>query len=614
MEQKTEGAHRRRDAGLDLVNWRLGDLAIGLEDASGDSIAKSPNRQTAKSMERLRLLARDRRAWLALLAVVAFAHYASYYRHGLNFRDEGGTVALVAQRMLAGERPFVDVSLGGYNVLWFWPVAGLFKIVGVSYVALRVYCFALATVAALLVFWIVERAGRRPWLAFLVALMAVLVPGMTFKNYMPLLALANGACLLGFTLAPPEWRARGWRLALGAVVLGFTWLIRVDLGMFSSALWLGALWLGAWQPCLPGRLRAAMLLGAPVGVAAIVLACHLPFHLDAQRRGYDAGFVRQYQLWPTMLAFELRKLTGANRPAAPAKPAATAAPVKSAKDREILRRKTWRDAFTAPTGKERALAALLYLPLLSLGPLALSSFGAWVLAVVRGRAENAARALAALLVIGSAFTVFPQYFFFRADVPHLSEFSPAFWAAVAAAPLLLGLRGWVARITIAVLALHAVLFLWRMWPDRWAGTLWARKGRSHLFEAENGVRVLLGKRERQTLEAMRDAIRAHSQPGDYLVAYPYHPAINLLANRPTYERDVYVDNATRNARWDEEAIARIEKHRPAVIVLSDWDVNGHEDSRFRVWAARTRTWIQENYEAQGVFPVSSDHFEVYTRR
>jgi hypothetical protein len=42
------------------------------------------------------------------------------------------------------------------------------------------------------------------------------------------------------------------------------------------------------------------------------------------------------------------------------------------------------------------------------------------------------------------------------------------------------------------------------------------------------------------------------------VAYPYHPAINLLANRRTYEKNVYIDNATRNKNWDADAIARFE--------------------------------------------------------
>ncbi len=99
--------------------------------------------------------------WLAFLIVFALGYYGSYFRHGINFRDEGGTVALLAKRLLDGERPFKDVVLG-YNVGWFYPVVGLFKLTGVNFVALRVYCFALSTLTAVLGFLLVSRAGRRP--------------------------------------------------------------------------------------------------------------------------------------------------------------------------------------------------------------------------------------------------------------------------------------------------------------------------------------------------------------------------------------------------------------------------------------------------------------------
>jgi hypothetical protein len=59
-----------------------------------------------------------------LLLIVAGFYYGSYYRHSINFRDEGGTVALLAKRLLDGERPFLDVVLG-YNVLWFYPIVAL---------------------------------------------------------------------------------------------------------------------------------------------------------------------------------------------------------------------------------------------------------------------------------------------------------------------------------------------------------------------------------------------------------------------------------------------------------------------------------------------------------
>ena len=66
-------------------------------------------------------------------------------------------------------------------------------------------------------------------------------------------------------------------------------------------------------------------------------------------------------------------------------------------------------------------------------------------------------------------------------------------------------------------------------------------------------------------------------------------------------------------RWDDEAIARFEKFQPAVIVLSDWDINGTDASRFSVWAVKTKTWIQSNYVHQGTYIAGSDAFEIYTR-
>ncbi|RYD75175.1 MAG: hypothetical protein EOP84_18715, partial [Verrucomicrobiaceae bacterium] len=123
-----------------------------------------------------------REPWLILLVIVAVACFGSYYQHSLNFRDEGGTVVLGAKRILEGERPLVDVALG-YNVLWYYPVVALFKVFGVSFVLLRIYCFALSTLAAVLGFLVVERVSRKAWFAFLVGVMLILVPGMTFKNY-----------------------------------------------------------------------------------------------------------------------------------------------------------------------------------------------------------------------------------------------------------------------------------------------------------------------------------------------------------------------------------------------------------------------------------------------
>src|ERR1700735_5070476 len=100
----------------------------------------------------------------ALLIVAgALAWFGSYWRYWFNPHDEGGTVCLVAQRLLAGERPWVDGE-PGYNIGWFLPVMGLFHFTGVNYLAARAWFFALATMTALLGCGIVTRISGSRWL------------------------------------------------------------------------------------------------------------------------------------------------------------------------------------------------------------------------------------------------------------------------------------------------------------------------------------------------------------------------------------------------------------------------------------------------------------------
>lgn len=552
--------------------------------------------------------------WLSLLIIVAVCYFGSYWRHSINFTDEGGTEALVAKRLLAGERPFLDVTLG-YNVLWFYPIVALFKLCGVSFVLLRAYCFALSTVSAVVGFLSVHRAGGRPWLAFLVGLMLVLVPGMTFKNYMPLLAVTNGACLLQFALAPRERPGR-W-LVLGGLLLGATLLIRIDVGLFVGILWFGAIVLRAWQQERPlWFCLRALALGA-----ALVLALHAPVYLDAHRRGFAQPFLEQYANWPRSFVQQIEQRLATphpvpvapvaeSEPAAPAAPGGVVVP-----ERDTLRRKSFADLAGAKTPEMKQFIVLLYAPLLSLGLLTL--WASVQLLMAWRRREDAAfqAALGALVLLGAALTDFPQYFFFRPDSPHLSEFSPGFWVAVSGGLLLLatGVRSLPRRLAVGAFTLlllaHAGLYLWRMFPDRFTGTIAARKNRTQLFQGENGVRVYVTRHEIDGLRHLQQIVRDHTQREDYLVAWPYHPAVNLLTDRPTYEKNVYVDNAIAEPGWNAHAIARLERYQPAVVVVSDWAINDTEASRFSVWALPTKTWLQTHYVNQGTWL----KMEIYTR-
>ncbi|HYR58655.1 MAG TPA: hypothetical protein VEO95_08505, partial [Chthoniobacteraceae bacterium] len=265
-----------------------------------------------------------------------------------------------------------------------------------------------------------------------------------------------------------------------------------------------------------------------------------------------------------------------------------------------------------------AFVFLSYAPLLAIAIFVSWGFFAWLRGLWRRDADAEQRGLATLVLMGGALSTFPQFFFFRPDIPHLSEFMPGFIAASVAAAGLLWTRGktwlnWRCLFTALLVAI-GVTYLIRALPDRWAGTYTIRIKRTKFFAAENGVRVFVSTREFLGLTEIQNLLRTFApNPRDYVVCYPYSPGINLLANRPTYERNVYVDNATRTTRWDADAIARFEKYQPAVIVLSDWNINGTDASRFSVWAVKTKTWIQTHYTHQGTYMAGSDAFEIFTR-
>jgi hypothetical protein len=47
--------------------------------------------------------------------------------------------------------------------------------------------------------------------------------------------------------------------------------------------------------------------------------------------------------------------------------------------------------------------------------------------------------------------------------------------------------------------------------------------------------------------------------------------------------------------WQQIEIAKIQQHRPAVIIIDDWKINGTEQSRFSHWATQTTKFIENRY-------------------
>jgi hypothetical protein len=579
------------------------------------------------------------KSWGALVvAVFAIIYYLLYFRSGLNFSGEGGTVALVALRLLEGQRPIVDTFLG-YNVMWFYPVSWLFQLVGPDYTALRVYFFGLCAITGVLAFFIVRRVTGSGWFSILAALGPVLIPGMIFRNYMAFLAMLNMLVLLQAYVfeQPSKLRQVFWMVAAG-ISLGLTFLMRIDLGTFFTLITAGLIVLFPF-----GRRQGfgpSLALAASGAFLAVMMFCltHAPFYLDAVKRGYAEAFTTQYTNWFAMVRFlatqQLTKRapptppptqpTIASTAAEPPPPlptqTATAkttpeppppAPNKAKGDVDsdgYLQKRALSDVIEARTFYDRTFALATYLPVLVALLILLPAVALLGLALARADFALKTSALILLVTAGSAMTLFPQYFFFRPDTPHLSEFMAPFVVAIAcaiwvasqwrkqntAAAIYSGLVIIVGVFNVAVFFLHA-------FPKESSGSIAARKMRKYKFVAENGVSVWLKQKEREEIARMFEVLKTHTKPSDYIVCYPYAPTINFMTNRPSYEYNLYVDNAHNVSGFFRETLEEVKKYRPGAILIDNRALNQTEESRFRNWAPDTYEWIKSNYAYAGTF-------------
>jgi hypothetical protein len=564
------------------------------------------------------------KTWGALgVAVFAALYYALYYRSGLNFSGEGGTVAIVAMRLLDGQRPIVDTFLG-YNVMWFYPVAWLFQLTGPDYTALRIFFFALCTTTGVLAFFVVRRVTGSGWFSVLGALGPVLIPGMIFRNYMAFLAMLNMLALLqAYVFEQPTRRGQiSWMAAAGAA-LGLTYLMRIDLGAFFTLITAGllALYPFGLKRAFASRLRIA---GAGAILAVVMLgATHAPFYFDAARRGYAEAFVAQYTSWIGLVRYlATREMTKPvlSRPAPaaatetrPATTGPTPTPTPKPRNQDIdsdgyLQKRALADAVQARTPSDRAFALATYLPIAVALLIIVPAGTLLIAALARGNFALRTEALALLVATGSALTLFPQYFFFRPDTPHLSEFMAPFLVAIACALWLafqwrdknLSAKIYWGLLTLVCL-LDVALYFFHAFPKESSGSVAARTKRKFELVAENGVRVWLKKKERDDIAEICRVIKTYTKPADYVVCYPYAPTINFMTNRPSYEYNLYVDNAHNVSEFFKDTLAEVAKYRPAAILIDNRALNQTEDSRFFNWAPDTYEWIKAHYVYAGTF-------------
>jgi hypothetical protein len=222
-----------------------------------------------------------------------------------------------------------------------------------------------------------------------------------------------------------------------------------------------------------------------------------------------------------------------------------------------------------------------------------------------------------LTTTGCALALFPQYFFFRPDTAHLNEFMVPFWPAMACSAWAIFtatkgsslLRGW-AWLIVVLAVLQTFVSFNALFGREASGSISGGRGMDARFRALNGVWARVESKELADWEGLRDAVLAHADPGDHVITYPYVPIVNVMCDRPTYQWNLYIDNATASPDFLREEAARIEERRPAVIVVNNRAINRSEFSRFHNWAAPLHQVIARDYELVGEF---FGKIEVYAR-
>jgi hypothetical protein len=560
---------------------------------------------------------------LVYLLCFALLYYSLYILSGLTLRGEGGTVAVISQRILEGARPFVDTFMG-YNLLWFYPIVWLFSITGPNFLAVRLFFCALSIITGLLGYRVVWLCTRRPLLSLLAATIIILIPGMQFRTYMGLLGVANLLLLLNvFALEHRGWTRPIW-LTGSALFLGLTFLIRIDVGIFFLMLVAGCIIVYPLVDLTNWRQRIKFSALAMGVYPLVIVLVHVPADRYAGQRGFRDQFWNQYRAFGSDLVshFAFLGVPGTNqRPAV--QPTAAAGPARvnppsqetpsrpasiASNDRNTRPRLLVSDIFLARTSGNRQLAFLIYCPLLTGGLIILMAASLFSAGWHRHEPDRGRDAFILLISVGSAFTLLPQYFIFRPDPPHLSEMMCVLVVVIAVAygiaqrNRLPGSR-WFGGLTVCytvVATVHLLFYVHFGLTHASMGSIALREPSGVFFRAANGVTAYVPRNRAKEYQELYETIVEHSSPKDFVVCFPYQPTVNFMTDRRSYLYNLYVDNATEPPDFVSRTIADIEKYRPAAILVDDYAINATPSSRFTVWAKPVYDYIRQNYVYSGL--------------
>lgn len=582
-----------------------------------------------------------------LLFLFALIYYGQYYRTGLNLAGEGGTNAVLALRLLEGQRPIVDTFLG-YNLMWFYPIVAIFHFFGPDYVAMRIFFFVLCFLTAYLGFRILLECTGKAWLGLIASVFMILVPGMIFRNYMGFIATFSMLFLLkGYVLQARNSKQQFLWMAAAGLAIGLCFLIRIEPSLLISVVWLGLAFLYPFASKGVFRKRLYLTLSGSAAAAIMILVIHIPFLIYSENAGFGKEFRNQYLAFSKLLHNELiteiqhiqktfdnskridqsislpskdHSIDSFANPLVQTPTKQSELVVKDGKDGR-LGRPSLRHISQIERPRERAFAIMIYYPVFLSIALFIFSSIALIYSILKVDEKLKRNSLIILTSLGCSLSLFPQYFFFRPDPPHLSEFMVPFLPTIAVSfyclwSLLKRTLYWYTRAGIYTILAACILilpiYMKAIMPRESAGTIF-KTGKLANFEALNGVNVYVEESDIKQYQELKNVILQNSKESDFLICYPYSPTINFFTNRRSYEFNLYVDNATAGSLFQSQAVERIKKYSPPIIIIDNWPINKTEISRFKNWATNLMEFINNEYYLYKVIKIGSRENFVYLK-
>lgn len=570
------------------------------------------------------------------IAVFALVYYGLYFNADLTLTGEAGSNSLIAHRINEGWRPIKDMFIG-YNLMWFLPLSWIFEFTGPHLLASRIYFLVLCGTSGVMGFLVVRRVTGQAIVAGVAGVLMILMPGAMYRNNVGFVGcLASFALVYGYIVSHRSRLSSILWMGFAGAAMSLCFLIRIEPSLLASVVWIGLVVLYPFAD-RGGMLARLVTVVAGTTLALVMFAAvHAPFVAHANRAGFGPEFVGQYSQFVNLLRWELQKelrkppsapekksaamtaqsaVDPVSNPsdAAPATKAAKAPPPEANDGRR--QRPPFTESFQS--GRISYFPLSIYFPVFTAAALTLAG-GLFFLggAIVRNPDQRQI-GLGVLATTGCALALFPQYFFFRPDSVHLAEFMvpfyPALGCAVAAGISLIKKTRWMAfcgLVLVVVVLFQVVVAFNSLFGREGSGSIRIARGRTALFEAPGGIRFRVKPDDLADWERLRDTLARSSRPGDYLVTFPYVPLLNIMAERPSYQFKLYVDNATESPDFSEKTIRELSEKRPAIVVVNNRDINKTEFSRFKNWAAPVHDFLQRDYVPQGAF---FEDIEVYVR-